>query len=112
MRGKAFTRNERNKHIARKKNIAEHVYGWAYYGDDGRYNKGKVHCSCGMCSRYRKTTNKGKHRYIAGNYAPSTNWSPNDTVKLNSMDDDLKEWEVYPNEIFEETIPQTSMEGC
>jgi hypothetical protein len=28
------------------------------------------------------------------------------------MDDDLKEWEVYPNEIFEETIPQASMESC
>lgn len=111
MRGKAFTRNERNKHIARRKNIAEHVYGWAYYSDDGRYSKGKVHCSCGMCSRFRKTNNKGKHRFLPGNYAPSTNWSPNDTVKLNSMDDDLKEWEACQYEIFGKNISQTSMEN-
>ena len=93
MRGKAFTRNERNKHIAHRKNIAEHIYGFAYYPDDGRYNKGKVHCSCWMCSRFSKTNNKGKHRLLPGNYAPSINWSPSDTVKLNSMEDDLKEWE-------------------
>ena len=100
MRGRAFTRNERNKHIARRKNIAEHVYGWAFYTVDGRYSKGKVHCSCGMCSRYSKTTNKGKHRHLPGNYAPSTNWSPNDTIKLDSMDDDLKEWEAQSDDEF------------
>lgn len=105
MRGKAFTRSERNKHIARRKYIAEQIYGWAYYTVDGCYAKNKVHCSCGMCSRYSKTKNKGRHRTIAGNYAPSRNWRPSDKVKLNSMDDDLKEWEVQQNEeFFEEVI--------
>lgn len=101
MRGKSFTRSERNRHIARRKYIAEQIYGWAYYADDGRYNKGKVHCSCGMCSRYNKTNNKGRRRLLSGNYAPSTNWKPSDLIKLNAMDDDLEE---YQRELFEKTV--------
>lgn len=48
-------------------------------------SKGKIHCSCGMCRT--KTNNKGKHRKIHGNYAPSKNWKFSDLKKIESMND-------------------------
>lgn len=59
-RGKAYTREMRAKHIKRKKNIVLHVYalfndkdvngGNGWYKHDGQYSKGKIHCSCPLCS--------------------------------------------------------------
>lgn len=37
--------HHRNRIIANKKAIDP-----TFYKVDGRYNKGKIHCSCGMCS--------------------------------------------------------------
>lgn len=48
------------KHIARKRNILEHVYSDGALdgftkGQTHRLSKGKVHCSCPMCSAKTKT---------------------------------------------------------
>lgn len=84
MRSKIFAREMREKHIQRKKRIAERIYGWGYYQCDGKYDKGKVHCSCPMCSK--KTNNKGKNRLKHGNYYPSKNWKHSDQQKIDGMD--------------------------
>lgn len=89
MKSRAFVRAMRRKHIKRKKQIAEKLYGHGYYKCDGKYDKGKVHCSCPMCSR--KTNNKGKNRLKHGNYYPSKDWKHSDLLKIESMDDRLKE---------------------
>lgn len=57
-RGKGYTRKMRAKHIKRKKNIVLHVSPWmqslnngnGWYPHDGQYSKGKIHCSCPLCS--------------------------------------------------------------
>lgn len=51
-RSRAYTREVRNKHIARKKNIVKCVDapGTEWYKYDGQYSKGKIHCSCRMCT--------------------------------------------------------------
>lgn len=57
-RGKAYTRKMRAKHIQRKKNIVLHAMPWlaslnngnGWYYFDGQYSKGKIHCSCKLCS--------------------------------------------------------------
>lgn len=84
-KGRAYARDMREKHIARKKSIVDH-YGWStgWYDCDGKYSKGKIHCSCGMCRE--KTNNKSwKKRTIQGNYAPNHNWKPSDLRKIEKM---------------------------
>ena len=51
-RGIAYTRKMRAKHIKRKKDIIHKVYPWLgeWYKHDGQYSKGKIHCSCPLCS--------------------------------------------------------------
>lgn len=48
-RSRAYTRNERNKAISRKRGIAISVYGNDWYKVHGKYSKGKIHCGCGLC---------------------------------------------------------------
>ena len=60
-RGIAYTREVRNKTIARKKKICRAIYGGSphklyespepgfWYKVDGRYSKGKIHCGCKIC---------------------------------------------------------------
>lgn len=47
------TRAERRKNdyskAIRKKNIAEHNYGFSYYDNLHQYSKNKIHCSCPLC---------------------------------------------------------------
>ena len=52
----------------------------------GQLNKGKIHCSCHLCSV--KTRNKGKRRHLHGNYAPSVNYKVSDLKKIEKMDFD------------------------
>lgn len=54
-RSRSFRREVRNKVIRRKKRICKEIYlnnNWYKY--DGQYSKGKIHCSCKMCT-YSKT---------------------------------------------------------
>lgn len=65
-RTRSYRRDVRNKTIARKKRICRAIYGGSphrlyespepgyWYKVDGRYAKGKIHCSCEMCT-YSKT---------------------------------------------------------
>lgn len=59
-RGIAYTREQRNKHIKRKKRICNN-YGFDWYNCDGMYSKGKIHCSCKMCT-YSKTYDLPTHK--------------------------------------------------
>ena len=115
MRGLAYKISQRENHIKRKENILRsyrldnppHKYDDAnlfdyikfprskeisYEGNwipyyivkhRGQLNKGKIHCSCGACMA--KTRNKGKKRYIHGNYAPAINYKISDLRKIEKM---------------------------
>lgn len=50
MRNRAYRRMVRARSIKHKKYISEHVYGFDWYKVDGRYSKGKIHCSCPLCT--------------------------------------------------------------
>lgn len=83
-RNRAFRRKMRKKWIKHRRNIADSCYS-NWNCPDGMFAKGKVHCSCGMCSA--KTRNKSfKRRKIHGNYAPNLNWKHSDRLKLDNMD--------------------------
>lgn len=49
-RGRAFTRHQRYRVIARKKDIVKQGYWYVPDEQYGRLAKGKVHCSCSSCS--------------------------------------------------------------
>lgn len=57
-RNKAYTRSMRAKHIKRKKRIICEAHPWlanmnngnGWYPFEGQYSKGKIHCSCKLCS--------------------------------------------------------------
>jgi hypothetical protein len=49
-----YYRHQRQRIINRKKKIVKQYYGFNYYTHDGQYNKGKIHCSCWMCSTKTK----------------------------------------------------------
>ena len=91
-RDKNYYRKMRAKHIRRKKTIAEKLYGEGYYKCDGAYDKGKIHCSCPMCSR--KTNNRGKNRLKHGNYYPSKDWKHSDLQKIQKIENEIKEYEM------------------
>ena len=59
-----------------------------YVNHRGKLDKGKIHCSCGMCMA--KTRNKSR-RHIHGNYAPSINYKPSDLRKVAKMIEKEKE---------------------
>jgi len=50
MRTREYRRNERHKAIARKKHLSHELYGFDWCKKDGMYSKGKIHCSCKMCT--------------------------------------------------------------
>ena len=58
MRTRADRRRCRARHIKRKKRISSHYGTGAYYTDDGRYSKNKIHCSCPLC---KEKAYLGKH---------------------------------------------------
>ena len=91
MRNRAEKRHNDWKKAIRKRRIVKEVYCWndEWYDNLHQYSKNKVHCSCGICSRYRKTNNHGRRRKIDGNYAPSKNWSVQDEKRIEEMDDQI-----------------------
>ena len=50
IRTRAYRRTVRHNAIARKKRICLNFYGFDWYKHDGMYSKGKIHCSCKMCT--------------------------------------------------------------
>jgi len=54
-RSREYYLHHRNRIINKKKKIAKQLYGeFGFYNCDGAYNKGKIHCSCWMCSEKTK----------------------------------------------------------
>lgn len=130
MRGLAYKRFQREKHIKRKERIISnsrldnppHKYDtkdlfditpiktwtegyWIPYWTvkaRGELSKGKIHCSCSMCSS--KTRNKGRRRQLYGNYAPAINYKHSDLQKINQMDWDEKNWEQEEEDIQSDLI--------
>ena len=49
-RSRAYYRHHRERCINRKKKIAKSYWNYKF---DGQYSKGKIHCSCWMCSGKR-----------------------------------------------------------
>ena len=46
-----YYRHHRKRVIEKKKKIVKQCYyGGYFYKFDGKYSKGKIHCSCDMCS--------------------------------------------------------------
>lgn len=81
MRSRAYYRKQRAKHIRRKKNICLKEYGWAYYEHEGSYSKGKIHCSCPLCTA--KTKNKWGY-----------NFKPSELKKIKSLEEQEKEYMI------------------
>lgn len=44
-----YRRMSRHHAICRKKNICLMRDGYDWYHFDGQYDKGKIHCGCGLC---------------------------------------------------------------
>ena len=54
-RSRGYFREQRKRAITRKKAISNKVYGFDWYRDaDGKYDKGKIHCGCGICKYCKK----------------------------------------------------------
>ena len=79
MRTKAERRKNDYSKAIRKKNIAEHNYGFSYYDNIHQYSKNKVHCSCLLCSA--KTSK----------YGNTPNYKHSDKLKICSMNEKLAE---------------------
>ena len=71
----------------RKRSIALHVYGFEFYQIPGKYDKGKIHCSCPLC---RAKTNKQKARVGLGGPG-SKNWTISDLKKIEEGQSQMKE---------------------
>ena len=107
MRDREWRRKKDFSKAIRKRKIDLHNYWWGFYNNVysnpldfsvkrgfynnlHQYSKNKIHCSCSMCSR--KTRNKGKRRYKAGNYSRSLCYKASDLRKLISMDEKEKSY--------------------
>ena len=92
MRNRAERRKLRQKIIRRKKKIAKEVYGFPYYHNDGEYSKGKIHCSCPMCSAKTNTIGIfGTNGRFRKNY---TNRDKRACIKAKQ---DILEWQEETN---------------
>lgn len=89
---RAVRRKNNVKKAIRKREITRNVYqksdwdDWEYYRSLHEYSKGKIHCSCPMCTQ--KTNRKDEfssfHRY-------GGNWTHSDIKKIVGMREQLKE---------------------
>lgn len=99
-RSRAYNRDVSMRKALRKKRISD-SWGdsdWHWYEHLHQYDKGKIHCSCGLCMA--KTRNKGYHRrHIHGNYAPSINYKVNDLRKQQAMDADEADYYYLINRL-------------
>lgn len=92
----------------RKEKIANAIYPDGFHVVAGYFRKGKIHCSCPMCTA--KTNDKincskgpvsetvlGKHKVARGTRLTGThhrytkNWTPTDRRRIDEMRDQLKE---------------------
>lgn len=57
-RSRAYYRDVRKRAIHHKKHVSRHYWNYKF---DGQYSKGKVHCSCPICS-----AKSSKHGFKVG----------------------------------------------
>lgn len=76
-----YYRKMRKKHIRRKERIINEMNGYWHYKHLGELSKGKIHCSCELCTT--KTNNKGHGKAI--------NYKPSDLRKIEDMEYQLVE---------------------
>ena len=62
-RNRAYRRNKRNNKIKHKSYIAQHIFYWNTF-TPGKFNKGKVHCSCPMCATKSKKVMGARNKSI------------------------------------------------
>ncbi len=70
-------KNDYNKAL-RKKDIAEHIYGFARYDNVHQYSKNKIHCSCPLCAAKTDMNSKSSMKI-------------SDKKKIESMNSKLEE---------------------
>lgn len=65
-RTRSYRRDMRNRKIARKKRLDHEVHPnlSPWYSCDGKYSKGKIHCSCYMCTWEKRNHIKNKTMLI------------------------------------------------
>lgn len=85
-RDRGYFREMREKHIKRKKRIANSYFYPLELKFDGMYSKGKIHCSCEMC---RQKTNNGGGLH----WAKAHNWKHSDAIIIEAMDKEVQEYE-------------------
>ena len=99
MRNRGWRRKKNFSKAKRKRDIdiAVNFNPWFSYAENhclynslNEYSKNKVHCSCGLCTA--KTRNKGHRRNRPKNYMPSINYDIHDKRKLDSMNDEVKDY--------------------
>lgn len=97
IRTRSYRRKQRIKHINHRVYILKNCYYPCGINErpHGMFDKGKIHCSCPICSMH--TRNKGKRRGLSRNYQPSYNWKHSDMLKINTMEDKEKEFEISKN---------------
>lgn len=89
MRNKAYYRDVARRKALRKRRIDLERYPSniiPYYDNLHEYSKGKIHCSCPLCSA--KTRNKGNSK-LKG-MLPGINWKITDRRRVESMQDALQ----------------------
>lgn len=89
MRNRAEKRHNDWKKAIRKKKIIN-AYGWDYYDNLHQYSKNKIHCSCPLC---RSKTNPK----CGQGCGPGMNWSESDLRKLESMEEQIQEFDNEQN---------------
>lgn len=100
-RNRAWRRKKNYSKGKRKQKIAIALFGYPseciaiktpFNNHVGQYIKGKVHCSCMMCSA--KTNNRGR-------YGRAINYKHSDEMKVNSMKEQIHDYEeglTYEND--------------
>lgn len=91
------TRRKKDAHKAiRKQKIAQEVYSYEWYDNLHEYSKGKIHCSCPICSGASKTNTKalrtkghgkkpGSSSVGTTNHRNGKNWTVADLKKIERM---------------------------
>ena len=94
MKSRAMRRHNDWRKAIRKRNIVHDVFPknddgtvTDYYPHLHQYSKGKIHCSCPLCSA--KTKNKSPRRSHA--WAPSVNWDYADKKKIIDMEQQIED---------------------
>ena len=87
-RNRAWRRKKNYSKARRKKKIANKIHRNNWYKHNGQYIKGKIHCSCLMCSA--KTNNRGR-------WGKPINYKHSDRMMVESMESKKCEYDTYNN---------------